>query len=104
MTPTMRPKMNCSQALMVTRRGCTWKRRSFCPTVLRRSFSATVKTRWHETQALQWSSLLDHPIGEKKVMNTAFKNFPLGRTVATPDALDSVAPERILECLARHAR
>jgi hypothetical protein len=37
-------------------------------------------------------------------MNTSFKPFSLGRIVATPDALDAVAPERILECLARHAR
>ena len=37
-------------------------------------------------------------------MNTAFKPFPLGRLVATPDALEAVTHERILECLARHAR
>jgi len=37
-------------------------------------------------------------------MNTAFKPFPLGRIVGTPDALAAVKPERILECLARHAR
>ena len=37
-------------------------------------------------------------------MNTTFKNFSLGRLVATPDALEAVTHERILECLARHAR
>jgi hypothetical protein len=37
-------------------------------------------------------------------MNTSFKSFALGKIVGTPDALAAVKPERILECLARHAR
>lgn len=37
-------------------------------------------------------------------MNTAYKPFPLGRIVATPDALEAVENSRILECLARHAK
>ena len=37
-------------------------------------------------------------------MNTSFKSFALGKIVGTPDALAAVMPERILECLARHAR
>jgi len=37
-------------------------------------------------------------------MNTSFKSFALGKIVGTPDALAAVTPERILECLARHAR
>lgn len=37
-------------------------------------------------------------------MNTAYKPFPLGQIVGTPDALQAVAPARVLECLSRHAR
>ena len=37
-------------------------------------------------------------------MNISFKSFALGKIVGTPDALAAVKPERILECLARHAR
>jgi hypothetical protein len=37
-------------------------------------------------------------------MNTAFKPFALGQIVATPSILKAVPPERLWECLARHAR
>jgi hypothetical protein len=37
-------------------------------------------------------------------VNTTFKPFSLGRLVATPGALEAVTHERLLECLARHAR
>jgi hypothetical protein len=36
-------------------------------------------------------------------MNINFEPFPLGLIVGTPDALKAVSPERVLECLARHA-
>ena len=37
-------------------------------------------------------------------VKTSFKPFSLGQIVATPGALEAIAPERLLECLARHAR
>jgi hypothetical protein len=37
-------------------------------------------------------------------VKTSFKSFSLGLVVATPGVLEAVAPERLLECLARHAR
>ena len=37
-------------------------------------------------------------------MKTVFKNFSLGLVVATPGALESLSPDRLMECLARHAR
>lgn len=35
--------------------------------------------------------------------NKDYKPFALGQIVGTPDALEAVSPERVLECLARHA-
>lgn len=37
-------------------------------------------------------------------MKTAFKPFSLGQVVATPSILKAVPPERLLECLQRHAK
>jgi hypothetical protein len=37
-------------------------------------------------------------------VKTAFKSFSLGLIVATPGVLETVAPKRLMECLARHAR
>lgn len=37
-------------------------------------------------------------------MNTAFKSFLLGQVLATPSVLEDVPPQRLIECLARHAR
>ena len=37
-------------------------------------------------------------------MTTSFKPFSLGLLVATPGALATVPPDRMMECLARHAR
>jgi len=37
-------------------------------------------------------------------VKTVFKNFSLGLVVATPGALESISPDRLMECLARHAR
>lgn len=36
--------------------------------------------------------------------NTAFKPFSLGQVVATPGAISSVDPRRMMESLTRHAR
>jgi hypothetical protein len=36
--------------------------------------------------------------------NTAFKHFALGQVVATRRFLDALSPERLPECLSRHAR
>lgn len=36
--------------------------------------------------------------------NTAFKPFALGQVVATRGVLDAVSPDRMPECLSRHAR
>jgi len=37
-------------------------------------------------------------------VKTGFKPFSLGQIVATPGALEAVTHERLMECLARHAR
>jgi hypothetical protein len=42
--------------------------------------------------------------GPRMQKNRNYRPFPLGQIVATPDALETVAPERVFECLSRHAQ